>query len=565
MNQLLFLSIFLFISMFAAAQDECGVPQSKKTKKMFEAATNDYMSRKFPDASRTLKELTELEPECADAWYLLGMINKKNQNAALQEKYFLKVLELCPDYDVNIHLYLADIYLFSEQWVKAEKELSLFVKDPSKVKEDADLQRARSNLSKVKVLSELSKDPKPFNPVCVEGISSDKDELFPTITVDNEMALYTRKSLSSSQIAGSSSGKYVEKLMFSNLQKDGKYDSGDEMPTPFNETANSGAAALTADNLHLFCVICANEKVNEKVSYYNCDIYSSDNVRGDWRELKTLGPGVNNPDTWESQVSVSADGNSIFFISDRKGGIGGYDIWKSTKKENGDWGNAVNLGPVINSKGNEYSPFIHTDSQTLYFSSGDKVVTDESNSQTRFKGHPGLGGYDIFFSKLSEKGEWSQPKNIGFPINTQDDEKGFFVSTDGKKGYFVSNNKAFNGKGGLDLFSFDLYEAARPEKVLVVKGDITDRITNQATDVNIEMVNVQTKKITKIPYDTNTGKYVIAMAFNNDYLLKVKKPLYAPTTEYFGMKDTTLEAPKKVDIEVKQVFVGEPYEMKNIN
>ena len=171
-------------------------------------------------------------------------------------------------------------------------------------------------------------------------------------------------------------------------------------------------------------------------------------------------------------------------------GLGGYDIYKTTKDKDGEWGIPENLGPGINTAGNEKAPFIHTDSQTLYFSSD---------------GLMGLGGYDIFYSRLNENGTWSEPKNIGYPINSFDDDVGFFVSTDGHYGYFASNK--FDGFGGWDLYSFDLYEEARPEKVLLVRGKITVREFTGFKDTKVEIKNVESKKITELEVDSITGEY----------------------------------------------------------
>jgi len=152
-------------------------------------------------------------------------------------------------------------------------------------------------------------------------------------------------------------------------------------------------------------------------------------VNGEWTPIKSVSDKINLPYSWESQPSISADGKTLYFVSDRQGGYGGYDIYRSIKNDNGEWGTPINMGPAINSKGNEKSPFIHPDGKTLYFSSD---------------GWIGLGGYDIFYSRMNYNGIWSKPTNLGYPINSPDDEVGFFVSTDGTKGFFASNK--YNGK-----------------------------------------------------------------------------------------------------------------------
>ena len=156
---------------------------------------------------------------------------------------------------------------------------------------------------------------------------------------------------------------------------------------------------------------------------------------------------INKNDSWESQPTISSDGNTLIFSSIREGGVGGSDIYSVNRDENGKWGNLQSLS--INTEGNEKSPFLHPDSETLYFSSDT---------------HLGLGGLDIFIAKDST-GNWTNPVNIGYPINSENDDLAFFVSTDGKTAYFSSNK--LSGVGGWDLYEFPLYKSARPEKVLL--------------------------------------------------------------------------------------------------
>ena len=186
------------------------------------------------------------------------------------------------------------------------------------------------------------------------------------------------------------------------------------------------------------------------------------------------------------------------------------------------------MGPNINSPGNEKSPFIHPDGKTLYFASD---------------GWMGLGGYDIFYSRLNDDGTWSTPVNLGYPINTPDDEVGFLVSTDGTHGYFASNK--YNGKGGWDLYSFDLYKDAQPEKVLFLKGTVKSETEVESPRAKIELKNVETKGISEIPLDSNTGNYVAVAPFNTDYVMTVKRPGFVDETRYISRIDSTFKTPEE--------------------
>ncbi|UPT66450.1 MAG: OmpA family protein [Sphingobacteriales bacterium JAD_PAG50586_3] len=292
----------------------------------------------------------------------------------------------------------------------------------------------------------------------------------------------------------------------------------------------------------MYFTICRDE-----AGYRNCDIYYSVFSNNEWGDITKL-DGVNLPDYWESQPSVSSDGNTIYFASDRPGGQGGMDIYKTVKAADGKWGKPINLGPTINTDLDDKSPFFHTDGQTLYFSS---------------EGHQNLGGFDIFFSKTDSTGKFLKPKNIGYPINTDKDDLGFFCSTDGKTGYFATDRQ--KGVGGYDIMGFDLYAAARPEKVLFVKGTLKDDAGKPVKNATVEIKNIDNKQITKVQVDTTTGRYVTAVALKSDYILTVKQPGTAFTSQYFSKADTATAKPRKVDLEVAPIKAGKAYTLNNIN
>ena len=414
-----------------------------------------------------------------------------------------------------------------------------------KIKTDQDYNRATDLLNYSKFYINMIQHPVPFKPVVVEGISTSENEYLASFSPDNLIAFYTRvKKIMPDRNSLVQTPRLKEVFMYSDEIEPGLYGEGEEMPDPFNIYDNEGGASLTADNNQLYYTVC---KKNSQSGYENCDIYFSENVNGEWSKIKPLSDKINKANSWESQPSISTDGKTLYFISDRQGGYGGYDIYKSTMEDNGEWGAPVNLGPTINSKGNEKSPFIHPDGITLYFSSD---------------GWPGMGGYDIFYSKLDDNGAFSKPVNLGYPINSPDNEIGFFVSTDGTKGYFASNK--FSGKGGWDLYSFDLYEEARPEKVLFIKGTVKDESSTLPVKAKIELRNVETKKVSEIPLDTNTGKYVAVTPFKNDYVMTIKKEGYVSESKYIAKTDTVFSAPANIDMDIKPIELNKSYRINDI-
>ena len=539
--------LFIPVTLFSQKEDSCAHSYDKKIEKNYDEGIDYFKRGNYTEAARIMKSIITKEPDFTDAYYVLGLsfFKRTNSNFKEAEKNFLKVVELCPSYNVYAYYYLAEICYGSERYDSAMRYCEAFLKDVDKIKSDKDYSRAVDLLKYSKFFLQMIRNPVPFDPKVVEGISTPQNEYLPIITADNQMAFFTREM----KVAGEKntliqSEKYKEKFMFSTLQPDGKFDAGEEMPDPFNLNDNEGGATLTVDNKTLYYTVC---KYNATHTYYNCDIYYSEWIDDEWTPIKSVSDKINLPTTWESQPSISADGKTIYFVSDRSGGYGGYDIYKSVKLDNGQWGTPINLGPGINSTGNEKSPFIHPDGKTLYFSSD---------------GWLGLGGYDIFFARLNDDGTWSAPVNIGYPINSPDDEVGFFVSTDGEKGYFASNK--LKGVGGWDLYSFNLYEKAKPGKVLFVSGTVKAETESQMSRTRIELKNMETKMVSVIPLDSVTGKYTAVAPFNNDYIMTVKREGYVYETRYIARADSSFKTPAHLDLDIQEIQLNKSYRINDI-
>ena len=529
------------------AGDSCERKFSKKAEKVYDEGISFFKKGNYALAGQSMREVVRQEPEFTDAWYVLGLVNfkKANPNYKDAEKAFEKTIEQCPSYDVYTYYYLGEICYGSERYDSTVRYLTKFLADVDKIKSDADYARATDLLNYSKFYLDMIRNPVPFEPRVVEGISSPANEYLPILSPDNQLALFTREKLiPPEKTTILQAPRHQEKFMFSNANPDGTFPEGEEMPDPFNVNDNEGGATLTIDNNTLYYTVCKYGKNN---TYYNCDIFFSENVNGEWTPIRSISDKINLPNSWESQPSISADGKTLYFVSDRDGGLGGYDIYKSVKNEQGQWGVPTNLGPVINTKGNEKSPFIHPDGKTLYFSSD---------------GLMGMGGYDIFISHLSDDGTWSKPMNLGYPINSAEDEVGFFVSTDGTHGYFASNK--FKGKGGWDLYSFELYQKVRPEKLLFIKGNVRSEESAEPLKAMIELKNLETKKISEIPLDTNTGKYVAVAPFNNNYVMTVKKEGFVNETHYISKVDSAAHGPVQVNFDIQPIEVNKSYRINDI-
>ena len=419
-----------------------------------------------------------------------------------------------------------------------------FLKNPGDKLKEEDYKKAEEIQKKSKFFEQIYKNKVAFEPKLIKSVCTYEDEFLPMLSPDNEILLFTHRYMK--QGKESLTPKQIEELSISR-KSGGEFSKPVAMEKPFNKGDNYGGVTFTLDNKRLYITSC---KPNKK-GYMNCDIFTSTWNGSEWSELENLGPAVNTEDGWEAQPSLSSDGKTLYFASARTDSKL-MDIYKSEKQSDGTWGQAVNMGPEINTDKNEKSPFIHSDSQTLYFTSD---------------GWPGVGSYDIFLTRMGEDKKWTTPKNIGYPINSENDEVGFFVSTDGNLGYFASSSMKGKGAGGWDIFSFDLYKEARPEKIIFVKGIVENKSGESIGQTSVEIKSTKSGNITKVDVDSSSGEYAAVIAVKNqeDAVLTIKKKGYAFNSQIIKGDDVNIGKPIKLDEQIQEVVTGGAYAIKDIN
>ena len=559
---LIMIAVGTFRSYAQFDNDFCNDIDDKKLIKSFEKGVQLLNDGKMNDAEVIFAKILDEEPEFTEAWVASSEINyskyKSAKDPKSQNNYYSRyvkclesVAKLCPAYqNYEVCYTLGKIFFSHDKLDVAKNYLKTYIDNGKKgTKYYSD---AESTYHYIEQYLNLIENPVPFEPVIVEGVSSAYDDYLPLISPDGSLALFT-KAYMKKEINSIYGDRFVEEFTVSKASDDKGlvFSPGEPLPYPFNSGKNQGAASISIDNKTLFITIC--EFVSR--DYDNCDIYMSTRTSDGWSELKSLGPNINGVKTWESQPSISADGKTLYFASIRESNIGfdpdnpTSDIYYSTKDEKGNWTKAKNLGPKINTPGNEKSPFIHSDSQTLYFSSD---------------GHLGIGGYDIFFSKFRDS-DWTKPVNIGYPINTKNNDLGFVVNTQGTKAYFASNK--LNGKGGWDIYAIDLYKEARPEKVFLVKGQLVDDNGYALSDAKLEVKNTRTEEVSEGVVDAETGHYAVAVTAqneNDDFLMVVKKEDYSFSSTLIEPTEETFEKPIEVNFEVKPIEAGKSVQINDI-
>lgn len=545
-----FFLLLIFYPDTSGAQNDnpCPEPENKKAVKLFQQGV-DKKKYDIKERQKFLTEATELEPEYGAAIFELAWLNikvaKSNQSSyKSQEPALLKAISLCPEYNPIAYFYLANIYYSTEKYKDAMKQLKDFMKRAEGPKFAGDYERAEEMYENAEFNVRIFDNPVPFSPVALNNISTSNDEYLAILSPDNEQMFFTRKTMENSRDFAWDVQTPKETFTVSK-RINSEFTQGEPLPQPFNRSNNNGGATITIDSKTMYFTICAPDAAK----YLNCDIYTSTWDGFLWSEPVNLGPNVNLKNSFDAQPTISSDGKTLIFASYREGGFGGIDIYKSEKDATGVWSKAINLGPVVNTAGNEKTPFIHSDSQTLYFSSD---------------GHKGVGGFDIFLTRKNDAGIWLKPVNIGFPINSREDEHGFFASLDGNYGYFASNK--INKKGNLDIYSFELHKEAQPEKVLFVKGKLDEPVEGNHAKTKLELKNISTKEITEVEVDSTTGEYaaVVTLKKPDNFMFTVKKEDYAFSSKLITPMDSIIRKPVKIDLEFKPLEVGEAYTINDI-
>ena len=503
-----------------------------------------------------------MEPDFAEAHLAMGLelaARAKLENKPFSQTlpFFYKAIANCPAIHSEPYYYIGYEYYEKHRNDSAMKYLQKFLdfksEDEKKFSKDwdAEIYQAKMMLKSAKKESQIKKNVQ-FDPSVVRGVSTDRDEYLAYISPDDKSCYYVRKLPVKSMNQVFASDKEREVFMISKRDKTGVFDTGQAMDAPFNTSDdNQGGCSISIDNKNLYFAMMRQEGGNQP----NCDLYVCDNSGGLWSEMRKLSANVNHPVYWDSQPTIASDGLTLYFASDRPGGFGGVDLYFTRKDpRTGVWSVPMNLGPQINTGGDEKTPFIHSDSETLYFSSD---------------GHFGFGGLDIFFVRKSEKGEWLDPENIGSPINGPGDDAGFFVSTDTKTGYFFSYEDEGKikgrGVGRYDLYGFELYQEARPQAVALVKGTVKDNAGNQVSGAIVEIKDMKSKLSSFATVDSASGEYMIAVKKKNDVVITVKKEDIAFNTQIIRAAELPASMePATVDLKVQEAQTGSSFVMENI-
>jgi len=523
--------VFNFSFLITAAQWYDPEKVNKKAGEIYAQALEEASDGKYADAIKHLNEALSIEPKLVDAF-----LTRSNVYAALKD-YQASVSDFktawqmdsvySKTYLLPYSISLAGIGNFRE----ALSAVNEFLSNPKLNQYSIKAGNYRKSVYEFAIDHEKKHPVKDyvFSPQNMgDSINSTALEYFPSLTIDGSKMIFTRRVNND------------EDFYESNFIA-GKWSTAKPIGGKVNTNFNEGAQNISQDGQLLVFTGC-----NYPEGAGSCDLYFSVRTNNGWSEPQNLGPMVNT-DFWESSPSLSPDKRDLYFASGQAGGFGGRDIWVTHRLPTGKWSRPENLGEAVNTSGDESCPFMHADNETLYFNSN---------------GHTGYGMTDLFFSKKVNDSSWVVAENLGYPINTIDDQGSLIVAADGRTAYYASDGG--NSRGGLDLYTFQLREDMRPLRTLWVKGKVFDKKTGAGLPSAVELTDLKSRNVKSRIQTDEDGNYLVTLPVGKDYAFNVNRKGYLFYSDNFSLSGNSNDSVFTVNIPLQPIETGARIVLKNI-
>jgi len=525
-----FLSVF-FVSFIISlsAQERQYTTTNEQAIKHYALAGQNLDDHLFDEAVAELLKAIDEDSKFIEAHAQLADVYRKEWKYKEAVEQYRQCLKLNPDFNESIYFKMGDSEIHLAAYADAKQHIEKYLTFTDHLTPQSTF-LAQKLLKDCNFSLDALQHPVDFKPVNLgPEINTADDEYFPALTADESTIIFTRKINSNEDF-------------YKSVKVNGKWQAAVSLSDNINSSNyNEGALSLSQDGKVLFFTGC-----NRPDGLGRCDIYISQKKGEGWSKPFDITPPVNTPG-WEAQPSVSSDGRTLYFVSNRKGGYGGYDIWKSSLTDKG-WADPENLGPNINTSFDEQSPFIHPDDSTIYFCSN---------------GWPGLGGKDLYVSRLGKDGKWQKPENLGYPINSSGDENGLTLTATGNYAFFSSNN--LNGAGGFDIYTFELPQKLRPHLVTYVKGIVEDAVTKQPLESAVEIVDLVSEKPVFQDYSSeDKGDFLATLTAGHNYGLNVSRNGYLFYSANFSLVGFQDKNPFDIIALLQPIAVGNKVVLKNI-
>jgi outer membrane protein OmpA-like peptidoglycan-associated protein/tetratricopeptide (TPR) repeat protein len=505
---------------------------SPKAQKLYNEGIGKAQDGNFNEAISFFQQAIYLDTNYVDAYLSLAGVYGQVKNNILAAEYYEKAIAKDTAYTKNYRLPYSINLAGIGEFDKALQAVNGYLSNPKLGESSRKAGEYRKSCFEFAI--DFEKKNQGNNYVFApknlgDKINSAESEYFPSLTIDSKEFFFTRR------VRG------FDEDFFSAKRNDTGWNKAAPLGGNVNTDQNEGAQMISQDGQWLVFTGC-----NRKDGWGSCDIYISYLTAQGWSEAINLGGKINS-DQWDSQPCLSADKRDLYFASRRFGGFGGSDIYVSHLLPNGQWTEPENLGPGINTKGDEACPFIHADNQTLFFTSN---------------GLQGLGGQDLFFARKGPKGDWSVPQNLGYPINTIHEEGTLFIAADAKTAYYASDRS--DSKGGLDMYSFELRESMRPYKTLWVKGKVFDKKTIKGLPSAVELIDMNNKQLISKVQTDEQGNYLITLPIGKDYAFNVNRKGYLFYSDNFFLGQQSPDSIFEKNIPLQPIETDATVVLKNI-
>lgn len=507
--------------------------RASKAERFHNKALQYYHASAYDKALEEAYKALKADDKYIQSWLLAGDIQSLRGMKDQAIKSYKNAIAIDSAFFVPAYYILANLLFDQQQY----SESIIYYKKYSAYQNIREAEKARlsRNLKSAEFRIDAMANPVPFKPVNLgPNVNTAGYEFVNYISPDRQRLYFTRRM--------TSGDRRDEQFFYCINVKDSEWSPSSDIGPPINTEGDEGAMTVSPDGQYLFFSGC-----NSMNGFGSCDLYVSRLNGNQWSEPVNLGPVVNTRD-WESQPSFSSDGRTLYFVSNRPGGYGESDIWITRMLESGEWSTPVNAGEVINTKEAERGPFIHPDALTLYFSS---------------KGHTGMGQGDLFYSTLKD-GKWSEPVNLGYPVNTDDDEITMIVDNEGRYAYYSSTRE--EGLGLQDIYRFELHKGVKPGKVSYMKGIVYDSITHKPLEAIVKLLDPSTgDTIISSRSNPGDGSFLLVIPGGRNYALNVERQGYLFYSAYFEMAvESDYIDPFRKDIPLKPIKEGESMVLRNI-
>ena len=522
----------LFLPVFAQKSNQKVIDLCKKAK-------TELNAKNFKKVESYLAKAKKIDSTHADIYVIQGDMYNFSLKSALAADSYNKALKFAKNPKPLLYFITAEEEVKVGRYESAQFHYNTYL---DKTLPNCPLMKeTHKGLETCEFAINAMKNPVDFTPINIgPNINSEYDEYLPAVVADESEIIFTVMRPRDNQTICAFC--QMEEDFYASKKENGEWKKRYKLDYPINTGYNEGAQCVSPDGKYLFYTICNTDFGNG-----SCDLYWSKRIGNRWSRPRNFDAPVCTK-FWESQPSIAPDGKTIYFASNRPGGFGKMDIWKTTMTEEGLFTVPENLGKIINTDGDDSAPFIHADGRTLYF------VSD---------GHPGMGGKDLFFSTLTDTG-WTKPTNLGYPINTPADEINILINAAGTTAYFSTDKEG--GYGGQDLYYFNLDNRLRPTPVTYIKGKVFDENTHEPLHASIEMIDLNTNEVTTSTFsDPVSGEFLACILTGSNIMMNVSHPYYLLHSENFQIeKNYTELEPYLKNIALKRPEVGESFVLRNV-